>query len=201
MKNIKLLVLCLLLFTCLINLTAQKNQNFPVSVTVFNTATLLPGSAKLGIFGIPVHPGISLGTEYAYKKGEKHELFQTLRLGYFFHRYIQHGVQLYTEFGYRYKFNATWDLETRLGGGYVHAFTDRGQFELVDNGTYEKISAGRSQFMGAFTLGTGYTLGNEMRLFFHYQFALQFPFIHEYVPLMPGSNVHLGVTIPWRKWE
>ncbi|MCB0650426.1 MAG: hypothetical protein KDC85_04055 [Saprospiraceae bacterium] len=199
MKNKMILLPAMLLFFGLNHLPAQQNQRFPITVTVFNTATLLPGSAKLGVFGIPVHPGLTLGTEYTYKKGPKHEMFQTLRLGYFYHRYIQHGIQLYSEIGYRYHFNTSWDIGTRLGMGYLHAFNDRGQFEINDKGVYEKLpNTGRPQFMGAFSLGPGYTFSNEMRVFLHYQFALQLPFINEYVPVMPSSNVHIGVTIPWR---
>ena len=196
-KKISLLVLLLLIPAAF--LSAQKSQQYPISVTIFNTATLLPGSAKLGVFGVPVHPGITLGSEYSYLKRQHSELLQTVRLGYFYHRYIQHGIQLYSELGYRYHFNASWDIAGRLGVGYLHAFNDRGQFELTQEGIYEKLpNTGRAQFMGAFSIGPGYTFGNEMRLFLHYQFALQLPFINEYVPVMPSSNVHLGVSIPWR---
>ncbi len=198
MKSKVFTVLIFLLVMSFGDLSAQQ-QDFPITVTAFNTATLLPGSAKLGVFGIPVHPGITLGSEYTYKKGPHQEWFQTLRLGYFYHRYIQHGIQLYTEAGLRHHFNVSWDLEARLGAGYLHAFNDRGQFELTGEGIYEKLpNTGRPQFMGAFSLGPGFTFGNDMRLFLHYQFAMQLPFINEYVPVMPSSNVHLGLMIPWK---
>ena len=199
MKNKIFILFTSIWIFCSGSLHAQQSQDFPISVTAFNTATLLPGGAKLGVFGIPIHPGITVGSEYTYSKGQKHEWFQTLRLGYFYHRYIQHGLQLYSELGYRYHFNASWDLGTRLGVGYLHAFNDRGQFELNGEGVYEKLpNTGRPQFMGAYSFGPGYTFGNEMRVFLHYQFALQLPFINEYVPVMPSSNVHLGLTVPWR---
>ncbi len=195
-KNISVFVFLLLMFAEY--LPAQKNQQYPITVTIFNAATLLPGSAKLGVFGVPVHPGISVGTEYTYFH-HQHELFQTLRLGYFYHRYIQHGIQFYSELGYRYHFNESWDISTRFGAGYLRAFNDRGQFELTEEGDYKKLpNTGRSQFMGAFSLGPGFSFENDIRLFLHYQFTMQLPFINEYVPVMPGSNVHLGVSIPWR---
>jgi hypothetical protein len=51
---------------------AQNNQitpKKPLIVSIFNLGTQLPGSGYLGVFTVPVHPGISVGTEFRYNNG------------------------------------------------------------------------------------------------------------------------------------
>ena len=174
----------------------------PISITVFNNATLLPGAGVLGVWGVPAHPGFSVGTEFRYNHDQKNEWFQTVRVGYFYHRYVQHGIQLYSEAGYRYHFGVPIDLESRLGAGYLHSIPAAQVFELSENGTYTRQSSiGRPQAMVSISLGGGYTFQNmgNLRLFLAYQVYLQMPFVKEYVPILPNSALHLGVSVPFFK--
>lgn len=180
--------------------TAQMGPApMPIAITFFNNSSLLPGGGKWGIWGEPVHPGISLGTEFPYNHNEVHELFQSVRLGYFYHRYVQHGIQLYSEFGYRFHCQIPIDFETRLGVGYLHEIPAASIFKSDDQGIYHRQHIfGKPQAMASLSLGTGYTFGKAdgLRIFLLYQFYLQFPFVKEYVPLLPNTALHAGVSLP-----
>lgn len=190
-----------LTFTTIVK--AQEGaERLPLVVTVCNNATLLPGSGKLGVFGIPVHPGFTVGTAFRYNQHPQNELFQTATLGYHYHHYVQHSLRLYSEFGYRRHFKSPWDAGTRLGIGYLHSIPDHQIFELDSEGRYQKQSSwGRPQFMASLAVEAGYSIPNRndtnFRLFVAYQFYLQMPFVQEYVPLMPNTAFHLGVALPF----
>jgi hypothetical protein len=51
------------------------------------------------------------------KEIKKCEWFQDVQAAYFYHRFVQHGFNLYTDFGYRYKFNRFFSSDVSLGAG------------------------------------------------------------------------------------
>jgi hypothetical protein len=171
-------------------LEAQKDRL--VSLSVFNAGTQLPGK----LFTVPVHPGLSVGMEFYYNTNPKNRLFQTAKIGFSHHRFVQNSLMLYTEFGYR---RAIWKglgAEISVGGGYIHAFPHTEIFQL-ENGVYQQQPGiGRSQGMGGATLGLGYQLPTQrpVRLFAAYQFYLQFPFVKQYVALLPVTALHVGAA-------
>lgn len=184
------LILLLLAFAAL----SQAQTSRPLVISLYDNATLLPGSDEWVLAGLPIHPGITVGTEFYYNKNERNRLLQTARLGYHYHRYLQHVVHLYTEFGYRRALGQRWDLEARLGGGYLHAFTVGGLYEQNPDGQYEKRpNWGRPQGMVGLSLGPGFRLNEKIRLFLNYQFYMQTPFVPGYVPLLPNTALHLGI--------
>jgi hypothetical protein len=77
----------------------------PLQISFYDNATLFPGSDQWGVWGLPVHPGVTLGTEFYYRKQSSSDVFQSVRVGYHFQRFIQHSVLLYSELGYRQKWN------------------------------------------------------------------------------------------------
>lgn len=170
----------------------------PLVVSFFDNATLLPGAAKLGVVGIPVHPGISIGTEFRYNDNPHNEWFQSARLAYHYHRYVHHAIHLYSELGYRRHFRGAFDVEARFGLGYLHAISAAQQFELNSEGEYElKKSIGKPQGSVSFSLGVGYQLPAKWpRLFLAYQFYLHGPFVAEYVPVLPNTALHIGISYP-----
>src|SRR6188472_3829621 len=98
----KQLFLSLFLLLSLLSAGIAQNKKLPISLSIFNNGSKLPGSGYLGVFSKTIHPGFAIGTYHFYRQREKSELFQTLKLGYFYHRFAQHAIQLYTEAGYRY---------------------------------------------------------------------------------------------------
>lgn len=191
-----LLLSALVALAC--TLGAQEAAKRPLVVSVFNNGTQLPGSGKLGVFTLPVHPGFSVGTEFRYNKHPKNIWFQTARLGLFYHQYSQTAIQLYSEAGYRRMIWRGTAAELRLGGGYLHSIPATEVFTLKD-GVYQRtLRFGRPQAMAGATLGLSYTLqgGKPWRFFLDYQFYLQMPFAKQYVPLVPNTALHVGVAAP-----
>ena len=183
-----------------------KDDSFnpvPVGLSFFNNSTQLPFGALLYT---PIHPGVCVSRYLYYgNSGVDRGFYQTFNLGYFYHRYAQHAVQLYTETGYRYL--TGWDklgIEAELGGGYLHAFPDEEFFTLNKDGVYEKkAGTDRAQIMGGLSRGATYDLlfaeALPIRLFLHYQFWLQYPFVNEYVPVLPNTALHVGVIYCFKR--
>lgn len=193
----KLPIIILLCVFCNVSLKAGDSLRFPIIISVFNNATVLPGTGKLGFINTPVHPGICIGSVIKeYRSNEKSDVFQTIKLGYYYHKYFQNSIQLYTELGYRYKFNFGLDLEAELGVGYLLAIQDIEVFELNKHGTYDNKSSARSQIMAGFGIAPSTVIFKEtdhpVRLFINYQFYLQMPFVKSYVPVLPNTAIHLG---------
>jgi hypothetical protein len=178
---------------------ATVGEKLPLVVSVFNLGTVLPGTGIAGVFTVPVHPGISAGTEFRYNKSNTNQWFQTARLGIFHHRLVQTGIQLYSEVGYRRSIWKGIGAELRLGTGYLHAFTATEIFKLKDGQYQKKADWGRPQFMAGGTFGVSYVLPikNSPRAFLDYQFYLQMPYVKSYVPQLPSTALHLGLAFPF----
>lgn len=175
-------------------------QRLPLSLTVFNNGTSLPGAGYARVFSKTIHPGITLGTYHLYRKKERSEIFQTLKLGYFYHRHAQHGIQLYSELGYRYLNQSGFYAEGLIGAGYLHSIAAIQQFKWEDGKYVKKANWGRPQFMATVSLAAGYDFKvkskTPLRLFLQYQFWLQTPFVNKYVPLLPNTALHIGAIYP-----
>lgn len=192
-------LLTLLLFASIIPLSAQREESAkkPLTISLFNTGSQLPGSGALGVFSIPVHPGLCVGTEFRYNQHPQNHWFQTAKVGVFHHRLAQTAIQLYSEAGYRRIIGEHFAGEFRLGGGYLHAIPATEVFTQKESGTWEAAkSIGRPMAMISATLGANYLLENDVRLFLAYQFTMQLPFVREYVPLLPYTAIHAGIAFP-----
>ena len=185
------------IFLLLLSFSAKAQQTgLPLSVSLFNNGTSLPGAGYVGVFSKTFHPGITLGTYHVYRKKERSEIFQTLKLGYFYHRHAQHGIQLYSELGYRYLNQSGFYAEGLIGAGYLHSIAAIQQFKWEDGKYVKKANWGRPQFMATVSLAAGYDFKikskTPLRLFLQYQFWLQTPFVNKYVPLLPNTALHIG---------
>jgi len=183
--------------TCLLH--AQINRIKEFQVSAFSNATALPFSGTLGIFHSPLHPGISFGVSSQLNKSQKHNLLLNVKLAYLYQQYVQHGVQLYPEFGYRFVLNNGLSFGPMLGLGYLHAITDLQQFELNEQGEYQSTnSRGTPSFMASFGVDLGYDLRKTstipVRVFTQYQMWFQTPFVRSYVPVLPNTALHLGLS-------
>ena len=179
---------------CVIGHAEAKPLRYHVGV--FNNSAQLPTQK---FFSTTLHPGIDLGVSYLYRKGAKSELFQNLKLGVFYHRFSQTGIQLYTQPGYRY-FIKNWYGEIMLDLGYLHSFPAVQRFVWNGSAYEKKKNFGRAQFMGGLTLGAGYdwkaVTGKDFRTFLNYQFWIQAPFVNKYVPILPNVAWHIGASFP-----
>lgn len=189
-----------LMLICSLTATAQKSQVYSISVT--NNATAFPYGILKGYFTAPVHPGIELGWNQTLSKKKKHDWFRGVHVGYFYHRFVQHGIPLYVDYGYRYKAGKAFQASAALGAGYFHSIP---AVEVLknENGEYRNAKGiGRPQAMVAFTLGAGYTIpvkDQPLTLFINYQVRLQTPFVKSYVPVLPYNQVAVGASLPLKK--
>lgn len=191
------------LLTLLISTFVFAQKNKELSVAFLNTASAYPFSqfGKLAT-GIE-HPGIELGYGFNWKTKPKHDWFQEFKLSYFYHRFVQHGIPLHTDIGYRYKFSRALNAQASVGAGYMQSVPATAKLKLSADGEYKKDKGiGRSQAIAVVSFSIGYKIHlsekNAPRLFLTYQQFLQTPFVKAYVPILPYNSLLIGCSIPFR---
>ncbi len=198
----KKILFFLLLFVLSIKLQAQlKTTNKYVSYAMMNTQTDLPIGKFAGLFSKAFHPGIEFSIGKNFSAKTNHDWYYDFRLAYFYHRFVQHGIPVYSNLGYRYKFNKRWSASGEIGAGYLHSIPATAKLHLTESGDYENNKGlGRMQVNTCFALGAGYQLypasPSSFKLFVCYQQRLQMPFFALYVPILPYNNFLIGITKP-----
>ncbi len=182
-------------------LDAQNSGGKYFTVAVLNTQTDLPFSKFAGMFYKAFHPGIEFSYGKNFSVKNKHDWYYDFRLAYFYHRFVQHGVPLYSNLGYRYKFNSRWSASGELGAGYLHSIPATAKLRLNEEGVYENNKGpGRMQVNACFGIGAGYLLQPSspasLKLFINYQQRLQMPFVKSYVPVLPYNSFLIGISKP-----
>ncbi|MEO6538901.1 MAG: hypothetical protein ABIT07_00130 [Ferruginibacter sp.] len=186
------------------NSPAQKTRQ--ISIAFMNAASDKP-FAKFGELVTDIHhPGIEFGYAFNWKTKPKHDLYQEIKLGYFYHRFVQHAIPLYTAIGYRYKVSDRWSAQAAIGIGYMHSIPATAQLKLESNGEYTNAKGiGRMQGLAVFNISGSHTLkikkSQPKKLFITYQQIIQTPFINAYVPLLPYNSLLLGISIPLKSNE
>jgi hypothetical protein len=188
----------LLFFGLPLLLPAQSWRSKPMSLAVFNNATLLPPASFTAVFNQPIHPGILAGYEFGWREKPYSKWFQNVSIGFFSHRYVYRALLLYTQAGYRRNLGHI-SLEASLHAGYMHAFLITDRLVPQDDGTYKaKKGFGKPQFICGAGAGIGYDLVKKpsaRRIFLNYDIRLQMPFVKSYVPLLPNGIVSLGMQL------
>jgi hypothetical protein len=190
MKIIKALLIAMAALCCL---TARAQVGY--SLSFFNNATKLPLASFSAVWDQPLHPGVCAGYEFHWRQSSP--WFQTVKLGYYYHQFVQSGIQLYTDYGYRKEFYRSFFIEGAFSLGYLHLISHNEQAELDDTGVY-RISngAGRPQVMFGPSAGLGYNVKipkATLSIFTSYHVWLQAPFVPGYVPLLPNGSLQVGV--------
>lgn len=188
-------ILTLAIIGLAVSAWAQDNKKYG-SVALTANATAYPFSYLAGYTQNPLHPGVELTYGKNFVQKGKHDWFREFKLGYFYHQYLQHGIPLYINYGYRYHFTKKFHAEAAGGAGYLHSISEPELLEQGENGEYKNAKGiGKPQLMAAVTLGLGYTVAN-WRLFIQYQARVQTPFIKSYVPVLPYDQLALGFSLP-----
>ena len=190
------------LLSSMMTLTAQNNDY--LGLAVYTTQNAMPFGKFTSMFKEQFHPGIEgiYGRNFSQK--EKHDWFLELRASYFYHRYVQHAVPLYLNFGYRYKINKSFQAETSIGAGYMHSIPATAKLKLNHDGDYENDKGiGRAQATGSYSIGFAYTVkpasAKPVSIVATYQQRLQTPFVRSYVPILPYNIFMIGVRKPFEK--
>lgn len=184
-----------------ISVNAQKEKY--ISFAIYNTQNAMPFGKFSGLFAEILHPGFELGYGKIISQKQKHEWFGELKLSYFYHRYVQHGIPIYLNGGYRHILIERLSAETSLGLGYLHSIPATGKYKLNSDGEYENNKGiGRMQATASFGIGLNYALTsqpNSLRIFTIYQQRVQMPFVKSYVPLLPYNSFMVGISKPVKK--
>ena len=191
---------CIILIFCLVFLSATAQPTRELGVALTNNNSAFPFSKFGGLFQPPFHPGIELSYGFNWKTKPKHDWYQQVKLGYFYHRFVQHGIELYTNVGYRYKFSSRFYAEAAIGAGYLQSVPATAKLKLDDNGEYkDNKGVGRAQAMVVFNIGAGYVIHpasqRPVSVFATYQQFIQTPFVKSYVPLLPYNSLMIGAKI------
>jgi hypothetical protein len=196
----KLLINFLVLCFLSINIIGQKRQK-QFSLAIMNVQSAMPFGKFAGMFSDQFHPGVEAGIGFNWKTRAKHDWLQEIKAGYFFHRFVQHGIPIYTNIGYRYKFSSRFSGEIILGGGYLHSIPATAKLKLNDKGEYvNNKGVGRMQAMAITGLRASYRIRvnttKPLTVFAQYHQLLQLPFIKSYVPILPYNIFQIGVSHP-----
>jgi hypothetical protein len=192
----------LLLFLLPFLALGQKKEE-QISLAFTNNHTAYPFASFAKLFSGPYHPGVELGYGFNWTTDKKHDWYQAFRLGYFYHRFVQHAIPLYTQTGYRYKPWHRMNFNAALGIGYMHSIPATAVLKMNSNGEYEKAKGvGRAQAILNFSVGGRYAINKKTdapTIFLQCTQQFQAPFINSYVPLLPYNTIALGLSIPFRK--
>jgi len=178
--------------------SAASSQKKYISLAGFTTQSAMPFGKFAGLFTDQFHPGIEAGYGINMSVKEKHDWFFEFKVACFYHRFVQVGIPLYADLGYRYKFSSRFAGETAVGIGYMHSVPATAKLKLNDEGVYvNNKGIGRMQAMATFGIGLRYTFNPEAKkplaMFTTYQQRLQMPFVRSYVPLLPYNSFILGI--------
>jgi hypothetical protein len=170
-----------------------------IDISVFNNQYYFPFLGMKNLINAKYHPGIAFGYSRNLKEKKSRVLYSDVKLGLYHHRFIQTGIQLYGNIGYRFNLTHKFYISTEYGLGYLHSIKHQTTFKADAEGNYSKISNfGRAQLMTGIGLGFGKQLtlaSKPMRLYIKYQPWFQLPFIKSYVPLLPNNSMHLGINL------
>jgi len=182
--------------------TAQKELY--TSLGIYNAQNAMPFGKFSGLVTEVIHPGIEFGYGRTFAKKQNHEWFKEFKFSYFYHRYVQHGIPVYFNLGYKHRLFKMLSAETSLGLGYMHSVPATGKYKLNDDGEYKSNKGiGRMQATASFSIGLNYVVASTnprpIRIFTLYQQRVQMPFVKSYVPLLPYNNLMIGVSRPIKK--
>ena len=191
----------LLLLILVNNSFAQKNKQ--ISIAFVNTGSAYPFSQFGKLIKRIEHPGVELAYSFNWKTKSKHDWYEECKVAYFYHRFVQHAILVYTDIGYRHRLSQKLTAQVTLGAGYLHSIPATAKLKLDANGEYKNDKGiGRMQVMAAINFGIGYTIHpsgkTPFKLFATYQQLLQMPFVKAYVPILPYNSLIIGCSIPLR---
>ena len=180
-----------------ITATAQKQKY--ASIALFTTQNAMPFAKFTGLFTETFHPGVEAGYGKIFSAKKKHAWTTELKLAYFYHRFVQHGIPIYLNLGYRYHLTDRFSAEASVGSGYMHSIPATAKLKLNSGGEYvNNKGAGRMQAIITCAIGLAYALdpvaARPTRIFAMYQQRVQLPFVKSYVPLLPYNSFIIGLS-------
>ena len=192
--------LFLLFWILLLQTNSFCQLKYPLKIAVFNESTAIPFTK---VFSKPVHPGLLVGTEIGYKEKQHFRLYQTINLGYIWHRWLYHGFFINTELGYDYKLTAGINVKSQLGIGYMHSFSTQKEYKFSNGQYIVSPDKGNSRFIASLGFGIGYRFHSKdfysPEAFLLYQGWVELPYSPGFIPIMPHLNLQAGAKFYFTK--
>lgn len=166
--------------------------------TVYNSQPALPFSRFKSLLTGIKHPGLEIFQRKIFKQRKKYAMFWDVKASVFYHRFVQWGIPVSANVGYKYKLLHDLSFDVSLGGGYLHSIPATEKLKLDEQGLYKSNKGiGRAQANVNAGFAMNFTVNplSERRheVFIGYNQMMQLPFIKSYVPLLPYNQLLFGV--------
>lgn len=176
---------------------AQQKKFYPESLT-FRTGNISSSFPVLGsgsLFVAPYRPYFEVSASKSFGKKPKKVWEHELNLGYFYHRFMQHGIPLHYNVVRRFSPGEKVGLGAKVGAGYFQSISAAEKFKLNDQGEYERVKfPAKAQVMFDLGFECKYRLNDQFQLGLQYKTMIQAPFIKSYVPMLPYNSLQLGLS-------
>jgi len=183
------------------NASLEKKQDFPISVSLTNHSWAFPLSKVFRLN--PIHPGLSVGTEFYYLKRERAQLFQTGEIGGFINK--NSGSAWYINSNLAFRFTNMWGLmlESGLGLGYFNSYHRSIAYTQETNGNYvEAESKATPSSSINISLAIGYDFSKkrerELTLFMRYHWIASTSY-WSIIGIRPSGLLHIGARTNFLK--
>lgn len=189
----KIVPICILMISLSCYLAAD---HFPLEFSLFNQAVREP----MECIGLnPLHPGISMGTEFTYTQGRLGLLFQRISLGYYANKYSAKSLFLQTAAGYRYTLGMGLFADLTVGLGYLYSFRSETALALTSK---EENDSDMINVNGAVIFSTSFGMGYDfskkmgwpLSIFIRYEPYIQSPYSDREPELLQGM-FHFGIRV------
>ncbi len=182
----------ILLFFFLVPYLSHAQKNLRVSV--LNEAVSMPTT---GFLQTPIHPGLSIGTDFRVKSGEHWQKTLGADVSFFHHRLSENAVMLDVAYALGYKFGFGLQPKFLAAVGYKHSLAAGEVYELK-NGSYEETTyLGKSQFNAKLGLGLEYALNERYSLMADYRTMVALPYSQK-LPFSLHTLLSVGMKVNFK---
>ncbi len=160
-------------------------------VAALNEATSIP---SLRMLETPIHPGVSIGTDFRVKTSRHWQSTLGADLSFFHHRLSENALMLDATYslGYRFPFGLQPKFLAALG--YKHTLAAGEVYELK-NGSYEEANyLGKSQFNAKVGFGLEYALNEKYSLTTDYKTMVVLPYSQK-IPFALHTLLSVGMKV------
>ncbi len=162
-------------------------------VSAVNESTSVPYGQLL--FS-PVHPGITVGTDFWLK--DKTAWFQSLGIdaGYYYHELYEHAIMLDAVYNFGYTFSFGLRLKTIGALGYKHSILT-GETYVLKNGEYvKKQHPGQPQVNTKIGVGMEFPVNKKFSITTDYSGMISLPYSPDLgMPFATQALIRLGFKI------
>ncbi|GAB3252585.1 hypothetical protein GCM10027347_11750 [Larkinella harenae] len=179
---------CLQLLATQVAVGQRSESGLPLRISLLNEAASLPSLSRLVS---SLNPGVSVGTEFYYHQGEKHQWFQSLNLGGFSHRQLTTSLFVTSEVGYRF-WAGKINLDLKVGPGYL---LNKSAAPLYHYDGIEFVK--RSGYQHRFAATAGLSIGIEagpVTPFVSYNVLIEAPFLRDNSLFLPHQLIQVGIA-------